>query len=100
MMDTFFDCLNVRNDLANYCGRQRAIGSRKDNPAVKDVGYADNTMKSVFNMLVMFVVMVTNVMSLMNHPCQASETKSRAWALITAKTAFFKATLIKNIILA
>ena len=89
-----------QNDLENYFGRQRAIGSRKDNPSVKDVGYNDNTIKSQFSILIMFVVMLTNLMSLMNHPCRkgrnynnnASKTKSRAWTLITAKTAFFKAT--------
>ena len=51
-------------------------------------------------LLVMFLVMVTDLMSLMNHPCRkgrnynnkASKTKSRTWILITAKTAFLKAT--------
>ena len=35
-----------QDDLENYFGRQRAIGSRKDNPSVKEVGYNDNTTKS------------------------------------------------------
>ena len=38
-----------QDDLENYFGRQRAIGSRKDNPSVKDVGYNDNTIKSQFS---------------------------------------------------
>ena len=33
----------------NYFGRQRAIGRRRDNPSVKDVGYNDNTIKSQFS---------------------------------------------------
>ena len=36
-------------DLENYFGRQRAIGRRRDNPSVKDVGYNDNTIKSQFS---------------------------------------------------
>ena len=89
-----------QDDLENYFGRQRAIGARKNNPSVKDVGYNDNTINSQFSirlLLVMFVVMVTNLMSLMKHPCRkrrnynnkASKTKSREWALITAKTVFY-----------
>ena len=38
-----------QGDLENYFGRQRAIGSRKDNPSVKDVGYNDNTIKLQFS---------------------------------------------------
>ena len=38
-----------QDDLENYFGGQRAIGSRKDNPSVKDVGYNDNTIKSQFS---------------------------------------------------
>ena len=37
-----------QDDLENYFGRQRAIGSSKNNPSVKDVGYNDNTIKSQF----------------------------------------------------
>eukprot|EP00795_Rhopilema_esculentum_P012648 gene12648-3355_t len=36
-------------DLENYFGRQRAIGSRRDNPSVRDVGYNDNVIKSQFS---------------------------------------------------
>ena len=32
--------------LENYFDRQRAIGRRRDNPNVRDVGYNDNTIKS------------------------------------------------------
>ncbi len=35
-----------QDDLENYFGRQRAIGKRRDNPSVRDVGYNDNTIKS------------------------------------------------------
>ena len=38
-----------QDDLENYFGRQRAIGSRCDNPSVKDVGYNDNTIKSEYS---------------------------------------------------
>ena len=38
-----------QDDLENYFGRQRAIGRRKDNPSVRDVGYNDNTIKSQFS---------------------------------------------------
>ena len=38
-----------QDDLENYFGRQRAIGSRRDNPSVKDVGYNDNTIKSQYS---------------------------------------------------
>ena len=40
-----------QDDLENYFGRRRqqAIGFRKDNPSVKDVGYNDNTIKSQFS---------------------------------------------------
>ena len=40
-----------QDDLENYFGRQRAIGSRKSNPLVKDVGNNDNTIKSQFSIL-------------------------------------------------
>ncbi len=36
-------------DFENYFGRQHAIGCRRDNPSVKDVGYNDNTIKSQFS---------------------------------------------------
>ena len=35
--------------LENYFGRQRAIGRRRDNPNVRDVGYNDNTIKSQYS---------------------------------------------------
>ena len=38
-----------QDDLENYFGRQRAIGSRRDNPSVRDVGYNDNVIKSQFS---------------------------------------------------
>ena len=38
-----------QDDLDKYFGRQQAIGSRKNNPSVKDVGYNDNTIKSQFS---------------------------------------------------
>ena len=38
-----------QDDLENYFGRQRAIGSRRDNPTVRDVGYNDNTIKTQFS---------------------------------------------------
>ena len=38
-----------QDDLENYFGRQRAIGRRRDNPSVKDVGYNDSTIKSQFS---------------------------------------------------
>ena len=38
-----------QDDIENYFGRQKAIGRRKDNPNVKDTGYADNTIKSQFS---------------------------------------------------
>ena len=38
-----------QDDLENYFGRQRAIGRRRDNPSVKEVGYNDNTIKSQFS---------------------------------------------------
>ena len=37
-----------QDDVENYFGRQRAIGRRRDNPSVRDVGYNDNTIKSQF----------------------------------------------------
>ena len=37
-----------QDDVENYFGRQRAIGSRRDNPTVRDVGYNDNTIKSQY----------------------------------------------------
>ena len=38
-----------QDDLENYFGRQRAIGSRRDNSTVRDVGYIDNTIKTQFS---------------------------------------------------
>ena len=38
-----------QDDLENYFGRQRAIGHRHDNPAVRDAGYNDNTIKSQYS---------------------------------------------------
>ena len=38
-----------QDDLENYFGRQRAIGRRKDNPSIRDVGFNDNTIKSQFS---------------------------------------------------
>ena len=38
-----------QDDLENYFGRQRAIGCRRDNPRVVDIGYNDNTIKSQFS---------------------------------------------------
>ena len=38
-----------QDDLENYFGRQRAIGRRRDNPSVRDVGYNDNTIKSQYS---------------------------------------------------
>ena len=38
-----------QDDLENNFGRQRAIGRRKDNPSVRDVGSKDNTIKSQFS---------------------------------------------------
>ena len=38
-----------QDDLENYFGRQRAIGRRRDNPSVKEVGYNDNTIKCQFS---------------------------------------------------
>ena len=38
-----------QDDLENYFGKQRAIGCRRDNPTVRDVGYNDNTIKSQFS---------------------------------------------------
>ena len=38
-----------QDDLENYFGKQRAIGSRRDNPSVRDVGYDDNVIKSQFS---------------------------------------------------
>ena len=91
-----------QDDLGNYFGRQRAIGSRKDSPSVKDVGYNDNAINSQFSIrpIAGNVRGDGNKLSLMNHTCRkgrnynnrASKTKSRAWTLIIAKMAFFKAT--------
>ena len=38
-----------KDDLENYFGRQRAIGRRRDNPSLRDVGYNDNIIKSQFS---------------------------------------------------
>ena len=38
-----------QDDVENYFGRQRASGRRKNNPNVKDTGYANNTIKSQFS---------------------------------------------------
>lgn len=38
-----------QDDLENYFGKQRAIGRRKDNPRLVDVGYNDNTIKTQFS---------------------------------------------------
>ena len=38
-----------QDDLGNYFWRQRAIGSRRDNPSVKDEGYNVNTIKSQYS---------------------------------------------------
>ena len=38
-----------QDSLENYFGKQRAIGRRKDNPSVKDVGYNDNIIKTQFS---------------------------------------------------
>ena len=35
-----------QDPLENYFGRQRSLGSRKDNPTVKDFGYNDNTIRN------------------------------------------------------
>ena len=38
-----------QDDLENYFGRQRAIGRRRDNPSLKDVGYNDNAIKAQYS---------------------------------------------------
>ena len=35
-----------QDPLENYFGRQRSIGGRKDNPAVPDFGYSDNSIRN------------------------------------------------------
>nr|XP_047126212.1 uncharacterized protein LOC124807816 [Hydra vulgaris]XP_047126213.1 uncharacterized protein LOC124807816 [Hydra vulgaris]XP_047126214.1 uncharacterized protein LOC124807816 [Hydra vulgaris]XP_047126215.1 uncharacterized protein LOC124807816 [Hydra vulgaris]XP_047126216.1 uncharacterized protein LOC124807816 [Hydra vulgaris]XP_047126217.1 uncharacterized protein LOC124807816 [Hydra vulgaris]XP_047126218.1 uncharacterized protein LOC124807816 [Hydra vulgaris]XP_047126219.1 uncharacterized p len=35
-----------QDSLENYFGHQRQIGSRKDNPSVRDFGYNDNTIRN------------------------------------------------------
>ena len=35
-----------QDPLENYFGRQRAMGSRKDNPSLRDIGYHDNTIRN------------------------------------------------------
>ena len=45
----FFQKDFVKMILKIIFGRQRAIGRRKDNPSVRDVGYNDNTIKSQFS---------------------------------------------------
>lgn len=35
-----------QDPLENYFGRQRALGARKDNPTVRDVGYNDNSIRN------------------------------------------------------
>ena len=38
-----------QDTLENYFGKQRAIGGRRDNPNICDVGYNDNTIKAQFS---------------------------------------------------
>ena len=38
-----------QDGLENYFGRQRAIGSRRVNPSMKDVGHNDNTIKPQYS---------------------------------------------------
>ena len=38
-----------QNTLENYFGKQRAIGRRRDNLNIRDVGYNDNTIKAQFS---------------------------------------------------
>ena len=38
-----------QDTLENYFGKQRAIGGRRDNPSIRDVGYNDNTFKAQFS---------------------------------------------------
>ena len=52
-----------QDDLENYFGRQRAIGSRRDNPTVRDAGYNDNTIKSQYSIR----SIVGNVLSQRHH---------------------------------
>ena len=40
-----------QDDSENNFGKQRAIGCRRDNPTVRDVGYNGNTIKSQFSIL-------------------------------------------------
>ena len=35
-----------QDPLENYFGRQRAMGARKDNPNLRDVGYNDNSIRN------------------------------------------------------
>ena len=35
-----------QDPLENYFGRQRALGARKDNPTLRDVGYNDNSIRN------------------------------------------------------
>ena len=35
-----------QDPLENYLGRQRYIGGRKDNPAIRDFGYDDNSIQN------------------------------------------------------
>ena len=35
-----------QDPLENYFGRQRAMGSQKDNPSLQDVGFHDNTIRN------------------------------------------------------
>ena len=38
-----------QDDLENYFGRQRAIGSTRDNPTARDIGYNDNNIRTQFS---------------------------------------------------
>ena len=35
-----------QDPLENYFGRQRSLGSRKDNPSMADFGYNDNAIRN------------------------------------------------------
>ena len=60
-----------QDDLENYFGKQRAIGHRKDNPRVVDVGYGDNTIKSQFSVSSIVGSNVKNTESKWNTICDS-----------------------------
>ena len=77
-----------QNPLENYFGRQRYIGGRKDNPAIRNFGYSDNSIRKFFDQhLVMLGALRKKTLNLPTNQFHARfEIRSKSASLTRTRT--------------